>query len=357
MKHVFTISLLLFAGFAFAQSIEEIDTSNWTVEPPEITQKYGPAVPHEPEHVTPEDIIAKHDYVNARRSTTWCATDAAWEMRRNKLGLEQFDKMGCPTEGACDTPAVRDATVTGPKTINIYVHLLRNDDGTGGVDINNARAAYNTLVADYASSNISFNLVGAQWINDSTYAVIPPYSPFNNNWYNAIQNLKQSYAIYPRYVCNIFVTGQQPSGFGTLLGIATFPWDPAADTKAGGLWLNNISVTGSSHTWAHELGHCFGLWHTHHGVSEVGSCSNCYEYASGVEGDIRGDFCSDTPPTPTNYACSGPGGSDCQGTPWGTTQPENYMGYGPDSCMNLFTAQQTKRMHCWVPDALPLWVQ
>jgi len=301
------------------------------------------------------DPIDRYTYDNSRAGLQWCPTDRLWAERRTELGIDRKTS-GCPTEGACDDPAVRDATATTPKTVNIYVHLVRNSDGSGGVNINNARAAYTQMVADYAGTGISFNLVGAQWIDDDTYAVIPAFSFFNNNWLNAINNLKQTYAVFPQYVCNIFVTGQQSGFFGVLLGIATFPWEPNALTNTGGLWLNNIAMTGSSHTFGHELGHCFGLWHTHHGVSEVPSCSNCYEYASGVEGDYRGDFCSDTPPTPTNATCGPPGGSDCQQTPWGPTQPENLMGYGPDACLNLFTNQQISRMHCWLEDANPLWI-
>ena len=302
----------------------------------------------------PED---NPEYINARASNAWCPTDGMWIDKRQRGKTLSIEMMtGCPTEGACDDPAVRDATDLDPIVVNIYVHLMRNSDGTGGVNINDARAAYNQMVADYAGSNISFNLVGAAWHNDDQYAVIPAYSPFSNNWLNAINGMKNKYALYPQYVCNIFVSGQQSSPFGTLLGIGTFPWDPAALTKTGGLWMNNISLGPGTHTFAHELGHNFGLWHTHHGVSEVASCSNCYEFASGVEGDIRGDFASDTPPTPTNYNCSGPGGSDCQGTPWGLTQPENIMGYGPDSCQTLFTTQQAKRMHCWLASANPLWI-
>ena len=343
--------LILTTAFTFAQEVEPIDVSNWETKAGDISGR---------DHSTMEDprqaLINQDIYNNARKNPIWCPTDSIWQEKRQELGWESFAEAACPTEGICDGPEVRDATATNGITINIYVHLLRNSNGSGGVNINNARAAYNQMLADYTAKGISFNLVGAQWINNSTYATIPAYSPFNNNWLNAINNMKEDYALYPRYICNIFVSGQASSPFGVLLGIATFPWDPDAITKRGGLWLNNISMIPGGHTMSHELGHCFGLWHTHHGVSEVQSCSACYEYASGVEGNIRGDFCADTPPTPTNYNCGPPGGQDCQGHAWGATQPENYMGYGPDSCINLFTTQQTKRMYCWIPDALPLWI-
>ena len=41
-------------------------------------------------------------------------------------------------------------------------------------------------------------------------------------------------------------------------------------------------------TMSHEMGHCLGLWHTHHGVDEVSECGSCYERADGLNGDITG---------------------------------------------------------------------
>lgn len=305
---------------------------------------------------TEQERIDRQTYEAARSTNHWCLSDSLWEERRAELGIQNL-MSGCPTEGVCDTPSVRDATSTSNKSIRIYVHLMRNSNGSGGPNLSGVQAAYARLRSDYAGTGITFTVVGARWVNNSAYATIPAYSPFNSAWFTAISNMKSQYAISPGNTCNIFVSAQQSSSFGTLLGIATFPWDPNALTSQGGLWLNNVTMTGSSHTWAHELGHCFGLWHTHHGVSEVASCSNCYEYASGLQGDTRGDFCSDTPPTPTNYTCSPPGGSDCQGTSWGSTQVANYMGYSPDVCQSLFTAQQRRRMHCWVNDSIPAWIQ
>jgi hypothetical protein len=106
----------------------------------------------------------------------------------------------------------------------------------------------------------------------------------------------------------------------------------------------------------HEMGHCLGLWHTHHGVDETDGCSDpCYENThtpNDPAADLVGDFCKDTPPTPTNYDCAPPGGTDCFGISWGTTDYTNFMGYGDDSCIDHFTGEQGSRLHCWSRDAL-----
>jgi len=109
----------------------------------------------------------------------------------------------------------------------------------------------------------------------------------------------------------------------------------------------------------HEVGHCLGLWHTFHGVDEVPQCGDCYEAAgrSPEQGDVTGDWCSDTNPTPTNANnCFDPAGTDpCSGNGWVATPYLNYMGYS-HICPDEFTDQQAGRMHCWTSDILSGWL-
>lgn len=265
---------------------------------------------------------------------------------------------GCPLEGQCDDPSTRDATATTSKAINVIVHVMNSDSGTppNGVTQSTVNDAIAELNSNFGGTGFTFTLANTRFHNDSNYHFIPCYNPNNSNWYAAILSMKDQYAEDPANNCNIFVTCQDPSRFGVLLGIGTFPWDTDALANRGGLWMNGAYFGAGERTLAHEMGHCLGLWHTHHGVSEVTSCGSCYEFASNPS-DVRGDFCSDTPPTPTNFNCAPPGGSDCQGAAWGPTQPENYMGYAPDNCYTTFTGQQEKRMHCWTDDILGAWTQ
>lgn len=313
------------------------------------TEAEAPAVPAE--DPTFEEAREQH----------WCATEELWEAKKLELLQEHGPKhialaSGCQEEGICDDPVVRDGEPIEALTVNTVVHVMRRSNGSGGVSQATVDATLAQLNSDYAGTGVSFDLAQTQFHDNNSYSCISAYSPFSSAWQSDIANMKASYAVSPQDTLNIYISCQDSSIWGTLLGIATFPWDPDATTDQGGLWLNDIAAGAGSHTASHEVGHCLGLWHTHHGVSEVNSCTSCYEYADGTQGDLRGDFAADTPPTPTNYDCAAPGGSDCQGTPWGATQPENYMGYGPDACQDTFTANQTSRMQCWSKESLPGWL-
>ncbi|MFQ6091422.1 MAG: T9SS type A sorting domain-containing protein [bacterium] len=305
---------------------------------------------------TPQRPTENPEYLEAKKQPHWCGTNELWEMRKAELGLHKT-AVGCPLEGVCDDPTMRDGTVIEPLTVRVIVHVMGDNQGYV-VDQATVDATIDQMNADYSANgtNIQFQLVATRYHRDRKLKCISAC-----NWGGCsaaladIARMKSKYAESPQSQCNIYISCQDPF-YWILLGVGTFPWDPDALTEQGGIWLNSIAVGAGAHTATHEMGHNLGLWHTHHGVSEVAECGDCYEFASGFECDIRGDFACDTPPTPTNYECSPPGGSDCQGTPWGATQPENYMGYGPDDCITLFTGQQTLRKQCWTKDALSGWL-
>jgi subtilisin-like proprotein convertase family protein len=227
--------------------------------------------------------------------------------------------------------------------MRIHFNVFCNTDGTtcaatqASVD-----AQVVQLNADFAPSKIEFCYT-TEFINNTTYR------QFADSEETAMKN---AYADLPGTQLNVYVVNIT-AGY---LGVGTFPWDADALGNLGGLIIDDNWFGSGQKTLTHEVGHCVGLWHTHHGVSEVTACSACYERADGLNGDTTGDFAGDTAPTPTNFNCTGPGGTDsCSATAWGLTDPQNYMGYAPDSCYTEYSPHQFGRMHCWSEQVLTVW--
>ena len=132
-------------------------------------------------------------------------------------------------------------------------------------------------------------------------------------------------------------------------GVATFPWDKSLHSIYGGVVLDAKAYgqPRNSHALIHEIGHVLGLWHVHHGVSEMKCTDECAERLPSME---LGDLCSDTLPTTAHDKCSDPKTSEnrCGFGRFRSTPFRNYMSYADDSCTESFTPQQAARMHCYI---------
>lgn len=274
----------------------------------------------------------------------WCGTQHRYDAQlaeRNAAGGV------CGLNGSCDDPALRDAAIpdssTLPKIIRLSIHAFCNDNGS----------SCTSSVSDTANQIATLNNNYAPWKIQFVYELeIINSTQFRNYSSGEEVALKSTYADMPAEKLNIYVVDTSGFSFGT------FPWDSQALTFMGGIVNDEESYGPGISTLAHEVGHCIGLWHTHHGVSEVTVCGGCYEEASGVDGDTTGDRCGDTAPTPTNFSCGPPGGTDpCSGVAWGTTDFHNYMGYAPSSCRDEFSSHQAGRSHCWIDDVLAGWLE
>ncbi|XP_077986925.1 pappalysin-1-like [Glandiceps talaboti] len=136
-----------------------------------------------------------------------------------------------------------------------------------------------------------------------------------------------------------------------LQGIATFPWEKEVFGTLGGVILQPESYgkPGNDASTIHEFGHILGLWHIHHGVSEMECTSECLEIVPSFE---CGDLVADTKPTPFNQHCRDPDPTEYDTCglqqEFKDTPYDNYMSYADDDCTDHFTPQQVSRMHCYL---------
>lgn len=273
------------------------------------------------------------------------------------------EESGCPCEGSCDDPDVRDLYLQGvsTKVIRVFIHVLADDDGSNpAASAADVVATIDQLNTDFAPYRFQFDVMW-DYIYDTALN-----DPDSNGAGLA------GYAVLPCAFCNVYVWPGQNAA------VATFPWSPnhVALSAGGGIRINpkgfGLNSLGEvSHLLTHEMGHCLGLLHTFH-WGDLFDCNfgipECYANPDGSNPDTTGDFCSDTPPDPAQVVtidgfqttqCLQPTGSDCFGTPYGWTDQTNFMSYGSlwgYGCADHFTPQQAARMHCWTEAALITWV-
>lgn len=219
--------------------------------------------------------------------------------------------------------AAAEASVTGG-TINVYVHVIRTSTGTGGPTSTQMNNQINVLNAAYAPWGWSFNVVTADFTNNSTW-----YTATNGS--TAERQMKAALRKGTADDLNIYYNNMG----GGLLGWATFPSSYSSSPSMDGVVVLYSSLPGGSadpydegDTATHEVGHWMGLYHTFQG-----GCSG------------SGDSVSDTPAERSPaYGC--PKGRDsCSGKRYPGLDPiENFMDYTDDACMNQFSAGQDARM-------------
>ncbi len=214
--------------------------------------------------------------------------------------------------------------VTGG-TIDVYVHVITNASGVGGVTQGEISGQIGVLNNAFASTGWSFRLVQTTVTANNAWYTMTPGSVAEREAKAALR--RGTAASLNIYLANI--------GDG-LLGWATFPSDYAADPQRDGVVVLTSSLPGGSaapynqgDTATHEVGHWMGLYHTFQG--------GCARKDSG------GDLVADTP-AERSPAFGCPVGRDsCTGIA-GLDPIRNFMDYTDDSCMNQFSAAQDVRM-------------
>ncbi|CAK4031126.1 Extracellular metalloprotease [Lecanosticta acicola] len=220
---------------------------------------------------------------------------------------------------------ISNSSATTSRNVDTYVHVVTSTTKQNDYSKAMVQEQMKVMNDAYSGWGVTFNTVAINFTVNDAWASAAMES---DEEYDMKAALRQgSYADL-----NLYFTSDLPDG---LLGFCYFPVDsPTKQDRIldGCMCLADSMPHGSAthydlgYTAVHETGHWFGLYHTFQGESCSGS----------------GDYVSDTPiqKTPTS-GC--PARQDsCPKQP-GLDNIHNFMDYGYDSCMTLFThGQQTR---------------
>jgi hypothetical protein len=239
-----------------------------------------------------------------------------------------------------------------PKEIPVVVHIVYTDSIENTYVPEEAiQPAIDQLNVDFIGTGISFNLVGYDYTDLTTYI-----------WHEAYVNGPVCFPTYQTQAtmlsndiawdiseyCNIYVI---PKMCSSILGYAYVGFGPnnADDgvwvlTKTFGVgeWPHLNPAYNENETLTHELGHYCGLFHTFN--LNPGQCG---AHDPDIPCEYEGDYVCDTPPTKPSSGCPGTPGFYCPLAIYDGAffNAQNHMDYGKQACRDEFTQGQIDRMH------------
>jgi hypothetical protein len=168
--------------------------------------------------------------------------------------------------------------------IRVYFHIFTYNDGSHrAATLKQIDSEFDTLAAAYANDNICFLYAGLDYIRSS----------FLDTGFNADENSSSAFDPYRVPNCiNIFysikINGSNSACDGTC-GYGGYAFE-----IPGTFCLIAQGNIGAPQTIAHEVGHCFGLYHTF-------ETANGYEDIDGSNSTSAADKIADTPADPYAY--------------------------------------------------------
>ncbi|MDP6945900.1 MAG: M12 family metallopeptidase, partial [Myxococcota bacterium] len=256
----------------------------------------------------------------------------------------EVDLFGLPTaelDTFCDDPDNRDTYWPGDTIrVRIMIHVTRSDDGSLAIDEPTLEA-----VVEDARSYLDKANIDLDWGGFDAIDLID-----GESFYNLEQDR----------LTTLFETNNAPNAVDVYV-VNSF-WKKLCG-RASGIGSSGGTTDGvilkagcSGNTLAHELGHLFGLWHTHRKYEDDPDGESC---------DVLGDLCCDTPPDPgpkndkddeeDTAFCHQVLEQDCDkaldcGDTGASPDPYNTMSYY-SACKRLagtFTPQQHGRLRCYL---------
>lgn len=217
--------------------------------------------------------------------------------------------------------------------IPVKIHIIRNADGSGGIDTYDLESAIENLNIYFAEAYMNFYLwESVDYIDNDDYV----------NFKKGDEE-KLSETNYSSGIINMYFTNYIENNSGS--SICGY----SVNKESSHIIVMKNSCTTNDSTLAHEMGHVFSLLHTH-GSSNTKMTT---ELVDGSNCDTDGDGICDTPADPKlssnviNNFCEYIGNeTDSNGNLF---QPdtENIMSYSRKACRNHFTHQQLARMYAF----------
>lgn len=233
---------------------------------------------------------------------------------------------------AARTAYLDNASGRNTATVNVQIYIIRDTDGSDGISSSQAESALAQANTEFAGANIHLEQCGPiVFINNSTY------SSFESD--TEIDQIRAQYDV--KGAINLYfaktVTALDNQGnVIDLCGRARFPDGNPTGFAVVANSCYNLSTT-------HELGHVFGLMHTHQGYN--GNNPELVTRGSGANCDTKGDQLCDTPADPkltnlVNSNCNYTGNAtDANGDAY-TPDASNIMSYSLKACRTTLTAGQ-----------------
>lgn len=222
----------------------------------------------------------------------------------------------------------------------IQLHIVRRNDGSGGKDVADIRSEIEDFVNPYfADVDIEFVECNPElYHNSSEYFILGDGMEDPD-----VAGDAMSAAYNVPNVINIYFVSD-PDG---ACGWARFPWKLPVDY----IVIANSCADNNS-TLVHELGHYFGLYHTHETFNGTAPESVTRNSGDGCwDCETDGDKLCDTPADP-NLSSTANNFPDC--SYFGVAMDEcgvsynpaidNIMSYADKRCRTVFTPQQLARM-------------
>ena len=229
---------------------------------------------------------------------------------------------------------------TALTSIPVKVHIVANDDGSGGIDINDVLSELDEVNTYLQNSFVEFYVCDdVDYINSSSL-------------YDFDSDTQQDllFSNHQANILNLYFVNDISFGEG---GACGYTYLPGNNNQYYDVVVmdNDCTTSQSGTTLTHEMGHHLNLIHTHgpqNGTltDELVNSSNC---------SVAGDLLCDTPADPqlgySNvndvnclYSVSGTPPTDAQGNLF-DPDTSNIMSYAPQECTDTITDQQYARMY------------